>query len=51
MIDKSSYLYTCRYFSGHLIPTIELCQYKLGINYPLEYMQVYRWPLLFPYFL
>ena len=32
--------YTCRYSSGHLIPIIQLCQDKLGIKCPLEYLQV-----------
>jgi len=33
--------YTCRYSSGHLFPIIQLCQDKLGIKWPLEYLQVW----------
>ena len=36
--------YTCKYSSEHLIPIIQSCQDKLKIEYPLEYLQVYRWP-------
>ena len=32
--------YTCRYFSGHLIPMIQTCSGELGINCPLEYLQM-----------
>ena len=32
--------YTCRYFSGHLIPIIQSCQDELGIKCPLKYLQV-----------
>jgi len=30
--------YTCRYFSGHLIPIIQSCQDELEIKCPLEYL-------------
>ena len=34
--------YTCRYSSGHLIPTIQLCQDELlGIKCPLECLRAY----------
>jgi len=32
--------YTCWYFTGYLIPIIQLCQDELGIKCPLEYLQV-----------
>ena len=32
--------YTCKYSSGDLIPTIQLCQDELCIKFPLEYLQV-----------
>jgi len=35
------------YSSGHLIPMRGI----IGIKYPLEYLHVYRWLPLFPYFL
>ena len=34
--------YTCRYSSGHLIPINQSCQDKLEIEYPLEYLRVYK---------
>jgi len=32
--------YTYRYYTGHLIPIIQLCQDELGIKCPLKYLQV-----------
>ena len=43
--------YTCRYSSGYLIPHSFWHYWIIGIECPLEYLQVYRWSPLFPYFL
>ena len=34
------YVYASRYFSGHLVPIIQSWQVKLGIKFPIEYLQV-----------
>ena len=39
--ETSAVTYTCRYSSGYLIPTIQLCQDELGIKCPMEYLWVY----------
>ena len=44
--------YICRYSSRPLIPNSAAATvWNVGINCPLEYLQVYRLPLMFLYFL
>ena len=38
--ETRMFTYTCRYFTGYLIPIIQLCQDELEIKCSLEYLQV-----------
>ena len=51
VIKSKETSYTCRYSSGHLIPTIQSCQDELGIKFPLKYLQALVTTLVFLLFI